>query len=560
MIRQIKKGATDQSVIIRIVDSGDGTPETAVEHNTSGIDLFYRREGATVTSITEAALSALSDAHSDGGIEHIGGGYYRLDIPDAAFATGVNGVFIGGTITGMVVIGCYVHLVDYDPQDTVRLGLTALPNAAADAAGGLPISDAGGFDVDNRHPSATSIGNMNIVFNTDFATNYSTANDQWVVSASAVASVTGNVGGSVSGTVGSVVGAVGSVTGAVGSVTGAVGSVTGSVGSVAGNVTGSIGSLAAQAKADVNAEVDSAIETYHLDHLLAATYDPASKPGAADALLNELVESDAGVARFTANALEQGPGVSAPSAADIADAVWEEAIADHSGTTGSTAEALNAAGAAGDPWTTALPGAYGAGSAGKIIGDNINATISSRATPAQVATELGTYDGPTNTEMVAAFTEIKGATWATTDTLEAIRDRGDVAWITATGFSTHSAADVWAVATRVLTANTNLNDPTAAAIADAICDELLSGHTTSGTVGKALTDAAALFTTALTESYRATGATGTPAQILYEVLGHLINKSIASTTMTVKKLDQSTTAKTYTLDDATTPTAVGEAT
>lgn len=42
---------------------------------------------------------------------------------------------------------------------------------------------------------------------------------------------------------------VASVTGAVGSVTGAVG------GSVAGNVTGSVGSLAAQAKADVNAEV-----------------------------------------------------------------------------------------------------------------------------------------------------------------------------------------------------------------------------------------------------------------------------------------------------------------
>ncbi|MEE8607918.1 MAG: hypothetical protein V3S55_09945 [Nitrospiraceae bacterium] len=36
----------------------------------------------------------------------------------------------------------------YDPFDSVRLGLTALPNAAADAAGGLIISDAGGFDTD----------------------------------------------------------------------------------------------------------------------------------------------------------------------------------------------------------------------------------------------------------------------------------------------------------------------------------------------------------------------------------------------------------------------------
>jgi hypothetical protein len=149
--------------------------------------------------------------------------------------------------------------------------------------------------------------------------------------------------------------------------------------------------------AQVNAEVDTALTDIHLDHLLATAYDPASKPGAADALLNELVENDGGVARYTANALEQAPtGGSAPSAADIADAVWEEAIADHSGTSGSTAEQLAAAGAAGDPWATALPGAYSAGQAGKIVGDNLNATVSSRATQASVDTidsEVGVIDG-----------------------------------------------------------------------------------------------------------------------------------------------------------------------
>ena len=36
----------------------------------------------------------------------------------------------------------------YDLSDSVRLGLTALPNAAPDAAGGLPVSDAGGLDMD----------------------------------------------------------------------------------------------------------------------------------------------------------------------------------------------------------------------------------------------------------------------------------------------------------------------------------------------------------------------------------------------------------------------------
>lgn len=43
-----------------------------------------------------------------------------------------------------------------------------------------------------------------------------------------------------------------------------------------------------------------------------------------------------------------------------------------------------------------------------------------------------------------------------TDSLEAIRDRGDAAWLTAAGFSTHTAADVWAVATRTLTSAANI--------------------------------------------------------------------------------------------------------
>lgn len=81
-----------------------------------------------------------------------------------------------------------------------------------------------------------------------------------------------------------------------------------------------------------------------------------------------------------------------PTVATIADAVWEEAIADHSGTAGSTAEALGAAGSAGDPWTTALPGAYSSGQAGYIVGTNLNATVSSRATQTSVDTIDGIVD------------------------------------------------------------------------------------------------------------------------------------------------------------------------
>lgn len=116
-MRQVPAGSTDVSVTIRIVDASDGTPETGVEHNTSGIDLWYRRDGEAKVSITEAALSALTDAHSDGGIEHIGDGYYRLDLPDAAVASGADFVTIGGTVTGMVVIGTELQLVEYTSSE-----------------------------------------------------------------------------------------------------------------------------------------------------------------------------------------------------------------------------------------------------------------------------------------------------------------------------------------------------------------------------------------------------------------------------------------------------------
>lgn len=60
----------------------------------------------------------------------------------------------------------------------------------------------------------------------------------------------------------------------------------------------------------------------------------------------------------------------------------------------------------------------------------------------------------------------------TTDSLQALRDRGDAAWATATGFSTHSAADVWAVGTRTLTASTNFNDISAADVNAEVLDVL----------------------------------------------------------------------------------------
>lgn len=88
----------------------------------------------------------------------------------------------------------------------------------------------------------------------------------------------GSFGQGVASVQGNVTGSVGSVTGAVGSVTGAVGSVTGDVG---GNVTGSVGSLAAQAKTDVNDQV--------VDALVTDTYaEPSGVPAATSSLKDKI--------------------------------------------------------------------------------------------------------------------------------------------------------------------------------------------------------------------------------------------------------------------------------
>lgn len=65
---------------------------------------------------------------------------------------------------------------------------------------------------------------------------------------------------------------------------------------------------------------------------------------------------------------------------------------------------------------------------------------------------------------------------------------------------------------------------------------------------------------ALTEAYAADGATFTFAQFAYMVWSLLAERNVASTTLTTNKLDGTTAAMTFTLDDATDPTTQTRAT
>ena len=93
------KGTTSYRAYVFVQDSsvttGDGL--TGLAYNTGSLVASYVRPGAARTAITLATQTA-TGAYSSGGFVEVDGtnmpGIYRLDVPDAALATGVNAVVI----------------------------------------------------------------------------------------------------------------------------------------------------------------------------------------------------------------------------------------------------------------------------------------------------------------------------------------------------------------------------------------------------------------------------------------------------------------------------------
>ena len=180
----------------------------------------------------------------------------------------------------------------------------------------------------------------------------------------------------------------------------------------------------------------------------------------------------------------------------------------------------------------------------------------------------------------------------TTDSLQAIRDRGDAAWVTATGFSTHTAANVRTEMDSNSTQLTNIVADTAELqtdnvpglistlsgkvdVIDGIVDDILLDTAEIGTGGAGLDDLGGMssamkaeintevdtaFTTQMPDSVAAHEAIPTREQALYMIVQILSEMAVSSTTMTVKKVDGSTSLMTFTLSDATNPTSITRAT
>jgi hypothetical protein len=280
-----------------------------------------------------------------------------------------------------------------------------------------------------------------------------------------------------------------------------------------------------------------------------------------------------------------------------------------------------------------------------LITNGLN-DISTAQVNTEVDTALTDYDGPTNAEMEArtllsagyasslnlatidgivdailvdtgttlpaTLTDMSGATFASsTDSLEAIRNRGDSAWVTGGGGSaptvsqiriemddnstklaailldtaeienvptvtqfnartllaasyfdpaTDAVANVTLVGTT--TTNTDMRGTNSALLASGYTAPDNAGITSNGNAISALNNITVsdVLTTQMTESYAADGTAPTLAQAIFLSMQNLQDFSFAGTTQTVRRIDGATTAATYTLDDAVAPTSKTRAT
>lgn len=167
-------GSTNVTTYFALRKTADGTAATGL--TITGFDLQYVRSGvAPVAKVDATALAATDSAHADNKAIEIDAtdqpGLYRVDWPDAAFAAAVREVILTVKVATAftehlrVEIDGEVNVVEWGGTDVVA---GAIPAAAADAAGGLPISDAGGLDLDAKLAATNEVTAVRMAALTDW--------------------------------------------------------------------------------------------------------------------------------------------------------------------------------------------------------------------------------------------------------------------------------------------------------------------------------------------------------------------------------------------------------
>lgn len=344
--------------------------------------------------------------------------------------------------------------------------------------------------------------------------------------------------------------------GTIPAVSGAVGSVTGNVG---GNVTGSVGSVASGGITSSSFGSGAITST-----VLAADCIGASQI-ATDAI---------GSAELAASAVtEIAAGITIPSAASIADAVWDEATTGHttSGTFGEQVKTdidaiLDDTGTAGvivvtnndktgyrlsatgvdDVWDEAQSGHATAGTFGLYLDTTVSSRLatSGYTTPPTVGAIADQVWDEVRSEHSTGGTFGAGMTMANAASGSIGAGSFSTNAIDANALSTDAVSEIAAA----------ISIPSAASVADAVWDEATSGHTTSGTFGEQLkTDVDAIL--ADTNEVQQSLADGGFTDLLIDAIATNVAAILVDTGTTLDALVQAIKAKTDNLPAS--PAAVG---
>jgi hypothetical protein len=144
---QLNNTSRTEYVFIQNSSVSTGAGLTGLVFNTAGLTAYYAVERGAATAITLVTQTA-TGAYSSGGFCAVDAtnmpGLYRIDIPNAVFATADKSVVMLKGATNMAPVLLEYQIVGFNPEDGVRLGLTAIPNVAQGTTGAISTGNATG--------------------------------------------------------------------------------------------------------------------------------------------------------------------------------------------------------------------------------------------------------------------------------------------------------------------------------------------------------------------------------------------------------------------------------
>ena len=146
---QINNTSRTEYVFIQNSSVSTGAGLTGLVFNTAGLTAFRCIERGAPVSISLVTQTP-TGAYTSGGFCAVGGtdmpGLYRFDVPNDCFSTAGSDkvvIMLKGA-TNMAPVLLEYQIVAFNPDDAVRLGLTAIPNVAQGTTGAISTGNATG--------------------------------------------------------------------------------------------------------------------------------------------------------------------------------------------------------------------------------------------------------------------------------------------------------------------------------------------------------------------------------------------------------------------------------